>query len=294
MIVADAQRHFDAEYSDAVEQEDEEQQETRDLIAGEARSVADIVGNCLNVLDHTHGRRFDPFIRPIARLARMVAPETELLVNPISHAGSYQVTFPVNADLPGYDDSDDVGPAVRQQVRGLPKLVILRYPSNEENDSFHHLLLGHEVAHLALRRNGVGDRLAREAYEAFRVKAAAQDLADERGRTLPTRVQRWFIELACDRVGVKLVGPALYVALFEYALLREWQYQPDLIRPDSHYNNYPALSWRLAALDDIVDSYLPANEERDQSPWPTVLDVFGAIRAAVPVWEDPRPTENVK
>ena len=164
---------------------------------------------------------------------------------------------------------------------------MLRYPANEEADSFSHLLLGHELAHLALRKDGRGDRIAGQAFRQVLERNKALNVPPARQEMLPVRSQRWFNELACDRLGLRMIGPAFYFALYEYATLREWEYLPsEADGRGSDYNQYPALAWRLTELGKLAERYLPQASTKT-SPWPRIRAVFGELKEAIPPWDDP-------
>lgn len=294
VLVADARRRIGELVEQAANapatKRREVQRDVRQRIASETGRQDLITSYYLDVLANAHGRAFDPFIGPIGRLAGQVAEDTELIVSAVRRASEYEITQPINSTIPGHENADDIGPAAQDVVRALPPLILLRYPANEEPDCFHHLLLGHEIAHLALRRDGIGERLAKEALESVRARRNARPLAPGRGDMLPERSHNWFTELACDQLGVKIIGPALLLALYEYAALHDWQYDVDLTQK-SAYNRYPALAWRLRELRKLVrEEYLPP-PRRDESPlWRPIRQVFDELE--IPSWRDPAASEE--
>jgi hypothetical protein len=262
----------------------------RKLISDETKRQNSVAGACLTLLERAPGRDFDPFVGPIGRLARQVAGDTELIVNSITSPVEYQITEELNDKLFDPSLAGRVGTAVKELASALPKLVVLRYPANEEADSFSHLLLGHELAHLALRKDGRGDRIAGQAFSQVLEETKARNVPGPRREMLPARSQRWFTELACDRLGLRMIGPAFYLALYEYATLREWEYSPSGAgRRESDYNQYPALAWRLTKLGEFAEGYLPKTRA---SPWPAIRAVFGELKEAIPPWEDPAAAEE--
>ena len=282
--VADARRRVEG-YYESRDQRGEGY--TRELISDETKRQNSLAGACLTLLERAPGRDFDPFVGPVGRLARQVAGDTELIVNSIPSPVEYQITEELNGKLFDPSLAGRVGTAVTELASALPKLVVLRYPANEEADSFSHLLLGHELAHLALRKDGRGDRIAGQAFRQVLERNKALNVPPARQEMLPVRSQRWFTELACDRLGLRMIGPAFYLALYEYATLREWEYLPsEADGRGSDYNQYPALAWRLTELGKLAERYLPQASTKT-SPWPRIRAVFGELKEAIPPWDDP-------
>lgn len=280
VIVADADRRIRDEHEADADDLGEQ------ITAKTAAYLNQAVGICLGVLKSSPGRKFDAFVPPFRRLAqRVTGGNTELLVSPTSPAREYQISQPLNDRLlkPAEGEEDLMGPALKERINSLPNLVILSYPESAEDDSFSHCLIGHEIAHLVLRAERRGDEMARLAFQDF---AASQDGPIEGADALLVdRATRWFMELACDRVGLRLIGPGLYFALFEFALLRSWQYEPNP-SPHAPYNEYPALAWRLNELAPLVEGYLPNAHSRrgKRQPWPAIRRIFEQTRARVPTW----------
>jgi hypothetical protein len=271
-------------------------------VAATVKTYERIVGDCLNGVSTMHSRDFDPFVRPFSRLARLVDLNTEIIFQPLAHYTSYEITRPVNTNIKA--QLLDANSSLREQVDQLPTIVYLNYPASEELDCLHHLLMGHELGHLALRRSlpnhrgEIGDALPRGAMD--RYKAQQRELPEERDRApetardleiLQTRVTNWFTELACDRLGVKLVGPGYFLALFEHAALTQWFYReppPDGGYGDrelSTYDRHPAMAWRVGRLWQLVQEYLPPAGSELPGARET-RRVLHAFREAIPSWDE--------
>ena len=221
-----------------------------------ARRTTALVGQPLHYVVSAHGREFDPIAVAYARMAREIEPNTEIIFR-----GSERRSYALSAPLLGPLRSNLVNrssPFVAQ-LDQLPTILFVQYPAAAEGDVLQHLLVAHEVAHLALRRLRAGDVTEAEARFAAAVEAyraihpewhatATDDQEQSRGAADPSerrrqrdRAIRWFVELACDVLAVRLVGPAYCLALYEHALIRQWFYGSS--DPDSE--THPHLAWRL-------------------------------------------------
>jgi hypothetical protein len=263
----------------------------RQDMADDVRNLERVVGYCLETVAIGHGRDFDPFVRPFGRLARLLAEDTEVVFRPSMRSVAYRIEQPLNDWLRQAFLEETTGtPApgsLGAQIDQLPITVNVDYPVTEEDDAFHHLLIGHELAHLALRRTDVPDYedgplragLARHALDANR-EALDSDgaLGEEELIALTRRVESWLVELACDRLAARMVGPAYFLALFEQAILDKWQYA----RGDA-YERYPAWSWRLGSLWERVEPDLPPPGHGQAAD--AARRVFEAFAAAIPHWE---------
>lgn len=261
----------------------------REDIAKTVQSLEELVGKCVSFVSVPHSRDFDPFVRPIGALARTIASSTEVIFRPLPTYVSYQISLPLNALLEAF--LTDAPASLRRQAGALPTLVYLNYPATEEASTLHHLLIGHELGHLALRRHipghqgEIGSALATTALDSFK---RSTTLAVPQLEVLSDRVTRWLIELACDRLGLRIVGPGYFLALLEHAALTRWFYddskRSSLDDDLSDYDRYPAMAWRVGSLWELVKDYLPSIIE-DRPATKAANDVYSAANAMIPEWK---------
>lgn len=277
----------------------------RQVLAETVKTLETVVGVCVAVVSVPHSRDFDPFVRPIGNLARTMADGTEVIFRPLPSYTSYQISRPLNLQLDL--NVTDAPVALRNQVAALPTLVYLNYPATEEASTLHHLLIGHELGHLALRRTDVadhegpvGDALASAAIERFKkgLNGEAQQTEPSDLELLSDRATKWFIELACDRLGLRMVGPAYFLALLEHAALTRWFYDENQQRKSldetaSDYDKYPPMAWRVGSLWALVEEYLPKVEAG--LPATSAADaVFDEANSIVPSWDAVLKTREAK
>jgi hypothetical protein len=249
-----------------------------------ARNTAWLTGQPLNYVTEPHGREFDPIAAAYSRMARAIESRTELVFRRSEHRG-YALSPPLLAILEG--NLVNRGSEFVEQIERLPTILYVQYPALAEGDVLQHLLIAHEVAHLVMRlpirkRTTAEDRFEsailalketdNEAYLAMQDRSADGEGARNRPRS---RALRWFTEIACDILAVRLAGPAYYLALCEHALVRQWFYLPS----DGEGETHPHLAWRLnrahTQLEPFHEALKPAERKR-------VAAVFGPYAAAVP------------
>jgi dCTP deaminase len=298
VLVRDVERRLRAHsiVDDAIGPEEIRAQ--RGLAIADIRTLEQHVGRCLDLVAQPHGRDLDAFVEPVGRLAKAVAPETEVVFRPMTQASPYAIApSPINTWLAQFAKRG--GEGLVQQVEALPPIVRLQYPAVAEAEVTHHLLLGHEIAHLALRQSlgdagPLQDRLAGDAYRQHRDETLAQieahgldPIDSEELLAIGSRAKAWFMELACDRLAVRMVGPAYFLALSEVATLEPWFYErPSKPDPDSVWNHYPAMAWRLTSTWEIAKTSIP---DHDEWPWPTVRGVFDRFSSLSPPLDDNIP-----
>jgi|GEM_PF-7109879 len=222
-----------------------------------ARDTVRQTGEPLHYTTTPHGREFDPIAVAYGRMARQIEPRTELIFRGSEHRG-YALSRPLLDNLTRnlVARRSELAP----QVKRLPTILYLQYPAMEEGDVLQHLLIGHEVSHLALRRRPAGAKPSEE-------KASEAEVRFERAlretRQPPPvqpgakpnprdRALRWFTEIACDIMAVRLVGPGYYLALCEHALVREWKYRAS----DSETSTHPHMAWRLTRAAGELDRFV--------------------------------------
>lgn len=142
----------------------------------------------------------------------------------------------------------------------MPSLMMVEYPALFEGDAFQHAAIAHEVAHVALqdhedtRTQGPEGTTLRETGSepqavwdwALWTSGVDKDAAIDRRDT--------FVELACDFLAVRLVGPAYALAFAEFTLAQ------NILRTSSKARTHPPLPWRIARLRAAVEPYLRDGE----------------------------------
>jgi hypothetical protein len=298
LAVADAQRTLIEELRALPPPSESRRRDlTLRLIQRIASTVERMVGQRLDFIAQPHGREFDPIADAYTRLARTLADETdetEVIFRP-SEPSRYALSSSLLDALA--ESLRGRGSRVANELKSMPTLVVLRYPAADEANVMQHLLVGHELAHLALRRRD-GDgrtlsaRLLEPSYDSWKRGEAAENMSEEDRGHVFDRAYNWFLELACDHLGMLMVGPAFFVALGEHSALR-----PSFHAPSSdEYKTHPHTAWRLGLLGQALEELLPTlgEDEGDGDRWSSVRSVIEASRASIPAWEDRVPDNERK
>lgn len=267
VLVRDVERRLERHSQPDSDAGPQELAALRGVAIADVRTLEQHVGRCLDLVATPHGRDMDAFVEPVGRLAKSLAPETEVIFRPMVQSSPYAIApAPINEWLTQFAARGASGLAA--QVSALPPIVRLQYPAIAESEVTHHLLLGHEIAHLALRTHLRGseplhDHLVGRSYRAYRSRLFAErDAGRLTDAELPTsdewlaiskRSESWFLELACDRLAVRLMGPAYFLALSEQASLEPWFYEPADQDPESVWAKYPAMAWRLQSTWQMAE-----------------------------------------
>ena len=300
LAVGETQHRVSREWRDAGSDPDPR---TVSLLQTMVRGLEFQVGRCLEAIQQEHGREFDPLAEPYLRMARALEPDAELIFRPSEtprYSLSASLLKPLMAGLRGRRSQ------LVPRLESLPTLVYLRYPVAEEGNVFQHLLIAHEIAHLALRKEvaedvTVIDEIVAPVFRAWRAEHLAgepvsedddhgydtQSGEDPHIEQASRRITNWLTELACDLLAMHLVGPAYLLALREHATLRALTYGTESVELESH----PHLAWRLELLSRHVDVLMPTSQNdgrRDQ-----MCAVLERFKAGVPVWRGRTPLDLV-
>jgi hypothetical protein len=244
-----------------------------------ARDTVRQTGEPLHYATNPHGREFDPIAVAYGRMAREIEPRTELIFRGSEHRG-YALSRPLLNTLTR--NLVARGSELVSQVERLPTILYLQYPAMAEGDVLQHLLIGHEVAHLALRRGNEPTEAEVRFERALRKTRQPPAVQSDTQPHPRERALRWFTEIACDIMAVRLVGPGYYLALCEHALVRQWFYRPS----DAETSTHPHMAWRLKRaareLDRFFDKLEPSLREK-------VIQLIHPFIEAVP-----DPTEEVE
>ncbi len=236
----------------------------------------------------THGRDVEVLIGPFSRLADVLSRGRELIFDP---ADRYEIVLSsVQRSLQPYAESfsDELHAAIGH----LPHVTVVLYPLLSERETLQHAVIGHEIAHVALAEPqqpggpAIGSLVFTQAFaeQVGDVRAnlnSAGALSPRELRAgeikLRDRAQAWFWELACDQIGARLVGPAMLLALHEFAAVRNrWSQQPTF----PGYETHPGLAWRLRRLIPEARRFLavPANTP----PWRYARAVIDDVERSIP------------
>lgn len=236
----------------------------------------------------THGRDIEAIIGPFSRLADVLSPGRELVFDPVDR---YEIVLSsVRRSLQRYANSfsDELHAAIGH----LPHVTVVLYPLLAERETLQHAVIGHEVAHVALAEPleadgpSIGSLVFTQAFaedvaEVRRHLTTGQALSSRELRAeeikLRDRSQAWFWEFACDQVGVRLVGPAMLLALHEFAAVRNrWSQEPTF----PGYETHPGLAWRLRRLVPEARRFLDV--PRNTAPWRHARRVIDQIEDTIP------------
>ena len=212
----------------------------------------------IDLLAAPQGRGFDSLAEPFRRLAKSIPTEEdfELVFRPVPER-TYGIWFDVVDSVARIAQVLDRN--VADTLDAMPRLWAIEYPLFEEDDTFQHSCIAHELGHIAydalppgqLARNG--ERIFIEATE-----EVGEVDAD------PTLALNWFTELACDLLAIRMLGPAFAVALTEWTLTQNvWFHEED----SAGFYTHPPMPWRLDLLRDEVSRYMEGSEHSDDPVW---------------------------
>jgi hypothetical protein len=161
---------------------------------------------------------------PLARMAKRLVPNAEVLFMPSLSKAGYRVDNYDTARVAKIDQTlaDNLARAFGDDI----KFLRFMHPASRRTDVFEHAVFAHEVAHAVITRpcapgedqdEDEGEEPLRPTFQTIATDAAsaAHPIDDDRLAVL----QRWFEELACDTVAFRLIGPAFLVAFCEVTAL---------------------------------------------------------------------------
>jgi hypothetical protein len=166
-------------------------------------------------------------------LAVNISPSREVIFEP---GDEYEFQDSLIEELVRFavNFSRELGAALKE----LPHLTVITYPAHLDSDTLLHAVVAHEIAHLALDRihpgepTSIGSQLIntsldRQFDDLLTELGSAADAEGEptdgeqfarRERDTRRRVKKWFEELACDSLALRMVGPAYVFALADLDL----------------------------------------------------------------------------
>ena len=264
----------------------------RKTMASHMRTLEGLVPDQLSRVRRAHGRDLEPLVAPLTRMAGLIGPEQHLIFDPVDR---YEIELSDDRRwLTKYAEqfSDDL----LEALRALPTISILSYPALLEGETLQHLLFGHEMGHLALARK-IGDTKMTLRDAAFleaviKNSAAIEEQLDSTPsassrdtyrseQELRERLKKWFTELACDQIGIRVVGPGFLLALHDFAALRDsWVQRPGI----PGFKTHPGLAWRLERLVPEARRFL--GSARTTVPWRAAREVVAQIESEIPAERD--------
>lgn len=224
----------------------------------------------LQIASAPHGREIEALIGRFTDMARNLSddgPEAREVIFEPSDDYYFQLSLVRDLSLM----LDTFTPGLLKGVEGAPDVTVISYPHQLEAETLLHVVIAHEIAHVALDRAAPGDDTSkiRGAFEqatadhadALREEVAADLLEgediDESVDGVTKRLKKWFDEMACDALAVVLIGPAYAFALAELdAVTDRWTQLPGMAGRESH----PGLAWRLKRVLTLSREFLDAGQ----------------------------------
>lgn len=190
-------------------------------LGGQALSIEREIEYYLPSLRVERPKELDVFIVPLMHLAKRIVPNVELLFLAWSSDG-YE-TEPYDAEA-----LERVDPSLAANLRRVfgedVKFVKLWHPATRERDIFHHPVFAHELAHTAILEAVPAEKLEPDDRPGHGDVPPTFSTVASDGVKLPPGLHRdsdnddyrrllsWFVEVACDIVAMRTVGPAYAVA----------------------------------------------------------------------------------
>lgn len=267
----------------------------RDRVGGLMNSIESAIPSPFQVAQQPHGREIEALVGPLAReTARMVNHDgpsaRELIFEP---AADYGFQLSLLDELTPL--AKNFSAALRTVLDGLPQLTVIAYPSQLEAETLLHAVLAHEIAHIALHRRGpLGeppraqdafdvarrehrDTLRERLVEGAEEKEPDEEEIDRQVRTVLRRLRKWFEELACDALAVRLVGPAYVFALVGLDVAsNRWKQLGAMAGEESH----PGLAWRLRRLIPLARAY--TDQGMDGPAWTALREALDSLQRDIP------------
>lgn len=262
----------------------------RKTVANHVRTLENLLRDQLASVQRTHKRDLEPLVPPLTRMASAIGPEQHLIFDPVDR---YEIELSDErrwlTKYAAHFSSD-----LLEALKALPTVSVLSFPALLEGETLQHLLFGHEMGHLALARKVDGTEMTLGAaafvesllvnFPALKREMPARPTERETYKAeqaVLNRLEQWFTELACDQIGIRLVGPAFLLALHDFAALRDAWVQR---RGIPGFETHPGLAWRLERLLPEARRFL-ANKRRTR-PWRAARAAAAKIESEIPPGRD--------
>jgi hypothetical protein len=262
----------------------------RKTVASHLRTLESLLRDQLASVQRTHKRDLEPLVPPLTRMASVIGPEQHLIFDPVDR---YEIELSDDrrwlTKYASHFSSD-----LLDALKALPTVSVLSFPALMEGETLQHLLFGHEMGHLALAKV-LGDTEIRLGDAAFfeslsdNFEALSKEIGEgsseretyKKQRQTLDRLEQWFAELACDQIGIRLVGPAFLLALHDFAALRDaWAQKKGI----PGYETHPGLAWRLERLLPEARRFL--DNKRQTRPWKSARETVARIEGEIPSERD--------
>lgn len=283
MLVAQARRWIENRHRKILEEEYARYGTQLNAVRRCINSVDAAVADNLSTLIAVPGRDFEPLIGPFNALLKRVTrrDDAELLFEATERA-LYRVSPDAFKRVKDHERRKQINPDLQSDgghFNRLPPLGIVAYPSRTDGDTFQHAVVAHEVGHIALLEPSRSPKQTTVRDQAFEL---TEPLLAEKTTTLERnkRLRNWLDELACDLLGVRLVGPAFYFALVEFILPLQ---QIDHVPGTQQYQSHPSVLWRLEQLGPEVEAYL--DRESGARGMRATVEAFDRFRLYVQMQE---------
>lgn len=198
------------------------------------------------------------FSQPFTRLAKRLVPNSEVLFFGWKLEG-----YELRVFHEGFASkfTPAAGVSTRREFGSEFQFLQFWHPVLRQTDLFQHAAFGHELAHAVILRPPPEEVLAALQVEPSASASYATVAVDYAHREAPAagadtdekkkRLAQWFDEIACDIVGMRLLGPAFGLAFAEVTSVN-W----DLERKDlPDRKRYPPTKLRLRYLREEIGRF---------------------------------------
>jgi hypothetical protein len=209
----------------------------------------------------TRAEALEVFAQPFTRLAKKLLPNAEVLF-----LGWRLSNYEIRVYDQNRAEKFTAGAPISIQREFGEDFQFLQFlhPVLRQADLFQHAAFGHELAHPAIRlrppdeviaRLGVeGDspNYANVAVDAAHRAIAAEEISHSTDQQV--RLSKWFDEIACDIVGMRLLGPAFGLAFIEVTSVNRG------FERNEADSAYPPISMRVDLMEEEFGRFLLPDE----------------------------------
>lgn len=223
----------------------------------------------VRALQVDRAEELEVFAQPFTRLAKSLLPNVEVLFFSWARE-AHEITI--------YDTerAKDLTPgaavSLRREFGEDIQFLQLWHPTLREPALFQHAVFGHELGHPAIRqpppeevRRTLGRPAKELTYASIAIDTALEEAALEEvdfSADNKTKLLRWFDEIACDQIGMRLFGPAFAIAYVETTSVNRHFEQ---VRPED-FTHYPPPRLRFFFLRRELGKYSLGSREQRLRP----------------------------